>query len=342
MIHAADHYVGKHRAARTGRRTSRTAVALGSGTAAVMSGIGLGAVAPPAGAADQFCADVSALSQRPTLHQGDTGWCVQELQSRLRQRGYTVGVTSYFGPTTFTLVRKFQGANKLPVTGVVDAPTWLKLVGASQENPPYTATSPYQINRGPNRTDKIVLLFDDCPKSLTSFKSAVDAAQALKITIGVAATGACQKGPTFDAAYARARGVFVIGHSMTHPDLRTLTPAQVSAQIDPISAASGFMRPPYGEYTAADVSVLAKRGVQFWSWTYDSADWTGESQAAAVARIVNGASAGDTVLDHMQWNVFNPSALAQVKAGLAKRGLGLCQAYVGKSAPVKLPSTLAC
>ncbi|WP_431842735.1 hypothetical protein [Calidifontibacter indicus] len=44
----------------------------------------------------------------------------------------------------------------------------------------------------------------------------------------------------------------------------------------------------------------------------------------------------------MSWNAFNPTALAQIKAGLSKRGLGLCQAYVGRVAPTKLPNPLPC
>jgi hypothetical protein len=56
---------------------------------------------------------------------------------------------------------------------------------------------------------------------------------------------------------------------------------------------------------------------------------------------VQQAQPGSTVLMHMQWNGFNPSALSEMQAGLAARGLELCQAYPGTS-PVDLPQNLPC
>lgn len=65
---------------------------------------------------------------------------------------------------------------------------------------------------------------------------------------------------TFSATYARSKGQIVIGHSNTHPNLRNLTDAQVLAQIDPASAASGYMRPPYGAWDARVTKLLASKG----------------------------------------------------------------------------------
>ena len=72
-------------------------------------------------AATRYCADVSPLSQRPDLRQGDDGWCVQELQSRLNKNGYPVRQTHYFGPATAGYVKQFQTKNRLPATGVAQA-----------------------------------------------------------------------------------------------------------------------------------------------------------------------------------------------------------------------------
>lgn len=318
----------------------------GAFAAVAVSTLPLGVLAvsaPSAQAATQYCADVSPLSQRPDLRQGDDGWCVQELQSRLNKNGYPVRQTHYFGPMTAGYVKQFQTKNRLSATGVVNSATWLKLMGGNaQETPAYTSSSQYFENRGPNHTNRVILSFDDCPRSYAAFKSTVDAAAALKMTVVLAPTGQCQAGPAFNAAYARSKGQIVIGHSMTHPNLRTLSDAQLVTQIDPASKASGYMRPPFGSWDARVTRVMASKGVRMWAWTRDTGDWAGASQAQIVSYVSSTTKPGDTVLGHMSWNAFNPSALSQIKAGLSKRGIGLCQAYVGKTAPTKLPNNLPC
>ena len=326
--------------------TSSSPTARRYATGALIASFPLGVLAvaaPPAQAATRYCADVTPLSQRPTLSQGDDGWCVKELQGRLARNGYAANKTGYFGPVTSGYVKNFQGKKGLPVTGVVNSATWLKLMGGNaQETPAYTSSTQYYENRGPNHTNRIVLSFDDCPKTYTAFKSMVDAAATQKVTLVLAATGDCQKGSTFSSTYARSKGQIVIGHSMTHPNLRKLTDAQVLAQADPASAASGFMRPPYGSWDARVTKLMATKGVRMWAWTRDTGDWAGASQASIVSYVSTTSKPGDTILAHMGWNAFNPTALSQMKAGLAKRGLSFCQAYVGKSAPAKLPLQLPC
>lgn len=79
-----------------------------------------------------------------------------------------------------------------------------------------------------------------------------------------------------------------------------------------------------------------------WAWTRDTGDWAGAAQAQIVSYLSSTTKPSDTILAHMSWNAFNPSALSQIKAGLGKRGISLCQAYVGKTAPAKLPNNLPC
>ncbi|MDF8263212.1 peptidoglycan-binding protein [Luteipulveratus flavus] len=310
-------------------------VAAGGGVVALLR-------AEPAQAAVRFCSSITPVSQRPTLRAGDTGWCVQNLQSRLNSRGAALTVDHDFGSKTLAAVKAFQRSAGLQVDGVVGAKTWTALIGGTLEIPAYTTTSGYIQQRGPNRTSRIVLTFDDCPSSYTSFKAMVDAAQAQRVTLVLAPTGDCQAGSRFSAAYARAHGQVVIGHSKTHPNLVTLTDAQVVAQIDPGSAASGYMRPPYGSWNARVSTALGTRGVKVWAWTRDTGDWTGLSQAQVVSYVTSTARANDTILMHMQWKGFSPSALGQIKTGLAGRGLALCQAYVGTTAPTALPAQLPC
>lgn len=102
------------------------------------------------------------------------------------------------------------------------------------------------------------------------------------------------------------------------------------------------MRPPYGSWDARVTKLLASKGVRVWAWTRDTGDWAGASQAAIVNYLATTTQSNDTVLAHMTWNAFNPTALAQIKAGLATRGLALCQAFAGTTAPSRLPDQLPC
>lgn len=121
-----------------------------------------------------------------------------------------------------------------------------------------------------------------------------------------------------------------------------MTDAQVLAQIDPASAASGYMRPPYGSWDPRVTNLLASKGVRLWAWTRNTGDWAGASQAAIVNYLSTTTKPNDTVLAHMTWNAFNATALPQINSGRAKRGLNLCHAYVGKTAPARLPDQLPC
>ena len=70
-----------------------------------------------------------ALSLR-VLRNGDTGEAVRALQILLNGSGYSCGTADgIFGSKTENAVRKYQDANKLPVTGIADAATMGSLMG---------------------------------------------------------------------------------------------------------------------------------------------------------------------------------------------------------------------
>ena len=97
----------------------------------------------------------------------------------------------------------------------------------------------YSISRGPNTSNKVILTFDDCPKSLSSFKKTVKAFSDMGVRVALFPTGNCIKAGKFDAKYARKMGHYVFNHSITHPDLRTLSYAGVRG-----SSASRASSPP--------------------------------------------------------------------------------------------------
>jgi flagellum-specific peptidoglycan hydrolase FlgJ len=70
--------------------------------------------------------DGVATSQ-PTLRKGDRGESVKQLQSKLRDRGYTVAVDGIFGDKTHEAVKAYQADHGMTVDGVVGKKTWSAL-----------------------------------------------------------------------------------------------------------------------------------------------------------------------------------------------------------------------
>jgi len=291
--------------------------------ASALTAGGLMVVGPAhvASATVQTCTTSTALSARPLLRKGDTGTCVRVLQNLLVAKGYSIGSSGAdgdFGTQTDNAVRRFQSDYVgLTIDGQVGQQTWSTLANGGTR---------YSISKGPNRSSYVVLTFDDCPKSLDAFKSTVLRAESLGIALTLHPTGQCLQTGRFDAAYARAHGAYVFNHSITHAELTKLTYAQAYAELGAPGVVTNYGRPPFGSYnTLAVRNAYAQRAMRIWTWSVDTRDWEGKTTAGVVSYVVNNSHAGDTVLMHMGWNGFNASALSQMKAGLANRGLAICR-----------------
>ncbi len=192
---------------------------------------------------------------------------------------------------------------------------------------------PYNMFRGPNTTKRVALTYDDCPRTIAQFKTAITYAVAHDIGLAIFPTGDCVKSYRhrgFDlVTYARQRGVWVGNHSMSHPALTTLSSASVKRQIGGVVKAS-VGRPPYGAINTRVKKVYASLGMQPWLWNVDTNDWKGKSQSQIVTWVIKHARPSSTVLMHMQWHAFNPSAMRQIKQGLAARHLSLCRVWRGE------------
>ncbi|GAA1858390.1 hypothetical protein GCM10009715_02380 [Paeniglutamicibacter psychrophenolicus] len=222
--------------------------------------------------------------------------------------------------------------------------------GSGTSTPPAPSTP---RSTGPNRTSRVVLTFDDCPRTLSAFTAAIDYASSHNIGLVIAPTGNCLS--AFKSRYgvdlaarARAKGQWVINHSVSHPDLRPLSCSAAAAQLGGTGVHTNFGRPPYGAVDGSVLCAYDRVGMAIWTWSRDTLDWSTKSKATTVARA-SAARAGDTVLMHMQWQGFAPDSLRQIKANLANRGLGVCRAYRGTDGagavvrtPVRLPSSLPC
>lgn len=204
--------------------------------------------------------------------------------------------------------------------------------------PAAKAAASYSMYRGPNTGTRVVLTYDDCPKSSSAFKDTINHATKRGIGLVLFPTGECikrfKKGKFDLVKYARERGHWVANHSDTHPDLTTLSSKKVVDQIDG-TAVSNYGRPPYGAINQtvkdayASVKNYGRKGMRIWLWQVDTNDWKGKSRSQVVKAVVNNATAGSTVLMHLQWNGFSPKALDAIKEGLTKKKLSLCRVWRG-------------
>lgn len=87
--------------------------------------------------------------------------------------------------------------------------------------------------------------------------------------------------------------------------------------------------------------AYAAKGMRLWLWDASTPSTRrGRSQAQVVRHAVSHLRAGSTALMHMQWRGFSSSAIAQIKSGLAKKGLEN-RRNQGRPAPVK-PAWMSC
>lgn len=289
--------------------------------ALVLAALALVAQPPPqAVAAVRSCSSSTPVASRPTLRYGDTGSCVKVLQNILLSKGYSIGAsyaTGTFGSGTLGAVRRYQSSKLyLDIDGVVGPKTWNALVNGARS---------YDLRSGPNTSARVVLSYDDCPRSWSAFTAAVLGAERLGIALVLSPTGTCLATGRFSVSYARAHGHYVINHTVNHPDLTTLSRSGVIAQLGPPGVATSYGRPPYGAYDFTVRDAYAARSMRMWLWDVDSNDWRGKTQSQVVSYVIAYSHSGDTVLMHMNWNAFTTSAMSAMKSGLAHRGLGVCR-----------------
>lgn len=197
----------------------------------------------------------------------------------------------------------------------------------------------YNLFSGPNTSNRVILTFDDCPKSLSSFRTTVKAIADLGVSVGLFPTGDCVSAGRFDAAYARSLGHYVFNHSVSHPQLTNLSRSAVIRELGAPGIVTTYGRPPYGAYNATVRSAYDAVGMRIWLWNVDTNDWKGKSSSQLISYVVANADAGDTVLMHMQWNGFNASSVKAMRDGLAAKGIGMCRI---QGATAVKPAGVAC
>ncbi len=200
-------------------------------------------------------------------------------------------------------------------------PGWVKGRSLADRRTPAGAGEP----RGANTTDRVVLTYDDCPRTRQAFTDTVLGAEALGVRLVLFPLGTCVKAGLVDVPFAREHGMFVFGHSVNHPVLTKLSDAKVLAQLRSPAVQGAWMRPPYGAANSLVEQVAASVGVKLWQWSLDSEDWRKKPADQLIPEVIAEAEPGDTVLLHLQWNGFSTDAITRMKSGLAARGIELCR-----------------
>ncbi|QWI25602.1 hypothetical protein EXW34_31030 (plasmid) [Bacillus mycoides] len=96
-------------------------------------------------------------------------------------------------------------------------------------------------------------------------------------------------------------------HSWSHPKFTNLTTSQIKEEIsrteNEITVLTGegkttLFRPPYGEFTNADLNFISELGYKLIMWSVDTLDWTGLSAEEIIAIVRRDLSPGAIVLQH--------------------------------------------
>ncbi|MBP2016682.1 peptidoglycan/xylan/chitin deacetylase (PgdA/CDA1 family) [Symbiobacterium terraclitae] len=196
-----------------------------------------------------------------------------------------------------------------PRTPAADAPGQ---PGAEPAQAPAPAPTPQALAasllaaplyRVPAAGKEVVLTIDDGPSALTAEFLAVLAAEEVPAAFFWLSGSAHL--PL--AAEVVARGHQLGTHTITHPRLPSLEPAEVVAQIAESKAAlevaAGapvrYFRPPYGEYDEHVLGTAAAHGLATVLWNVDSRDWAlADDPAQIIENVMAQVRPGAVILIH--------------------------------------------
>lgn len=131
-------------------------------------------------------------------------------------------------------------------------------------------------------------------------------------------TGDCYRSRPDLVAKIHQAGFEIGNHTAHHPNLTTLPPAAVEAEIRG-GPPGRYFRPPYGAHNATVDSITARLGYTTMMWTVDSGDTVPVTRLSCNAILANlrlHVRPGSIVLMHMH-NANSPPAMAAYLAGRA-------------------------
>lgn len=178
-----------------------------------------------------------------------------------------------------------------------------------------------EIERIPTQ-DKVVALTFDAGANDAGLASILSTLAAQNVPATFFVTGAWAKAHPDDVAKIAAGGHRVGNHSMTHPDMTTLTDAQIAAELSAAQAAiradgvdpRPFFRFPQGARNARTIAAVNASGYAAIRWTVDSLGWQGtvggtRGAPSVIQRVMNAIQPGEIVLMHVGSNPDDGSTL---------------------------------
>lgn len=95
-------------------------------------------------------------------------------------------------------------------------------------------------------------------------------------------------------------------HSLTHPDMTTLSADQICEELDETATklqqltgtSPVLFRAPYGAYNNTFMEIAQSKGYQVIQWDVDSLDWKEISSEQIVERVVRNVKNGSIILFH--------------------------------------------
>jgi peptidoglycan/xylan/chitin deacetylase (PgdA/CDA1 family) len=151
---------------------------------------------------------------------------------------------------------------------------------------------------------KVYLTFDDGPSVYTPQLLSELKAEGVPATFFVLGQNATRHPSTVQQEHTDGHGIG--DHSWDHPDLTTLTPAQVQVELqstaDEIANLTGtpptLWRPPYGYFNDTVTQIASSLGLSMRLWDVNPEDYTLPGVDTIVSRVVNSVNNGDIVLLH--------------------------------------------
>ena len=171
----------------------------------------------------------------------------------------------------------------------------------------------------------VALTFDDGPSKYTNRILDCLAKYNAKATFFVVGNSVSSYPDVVKRAYSM--GMEIGNHTMTHPNLKTLSADGVSRELNnaanKVSALTGIkpklLRPPYGNYNSTVSSVA---GMPLILWSIDTLDWKTRNADKTVSCVLNEVKDGSIILMH---DLYEPTASAaeRIIPELVNRGYKL-------------------
>jgi peptidoglycan/xylan/chitin deacetylase (PgdA/CDA1 family) len=220
-------------------------------------------------------------------------------------RGYARGIMAYFQAMTTPTATVSPTATPRP-------PTATPTVTPTATRRPATATPttavPPEMERGNASKAQVALTFDAGASSEPT-TAILDALKSAGVHSTMFLTGAWIKENPALVRRILTDGHQVANHTMTHPDLLTLSDAEIEQQLSDTDRLfkettgtqfAPYFRPPFGARDKRVLQAAWRAGYRSVYWTLDSGDWVADATPAGVRdKVLQGTKNGYIVIMHL-------------------------------------------